>query len=516
MAHKLIRSITAMLLATWPAAGLAQQLDLTAGTPPDPLDWPMFQHDQYNSGWAPQEFVNPQQPEVTPAPAQHNWWGAKQGALPTVRWKQATAEWANVFTQPVVVGDTVYMAVADGLLRAYDIATGKVKWSYNAAVGIGVTPAVKDGKLVCGDFAGNIFCLEAATGRPLWRFATRSAIYSSPCVVGNAVFIGSNDRHLYALHLDSGSLFWKYPTGGKIFSSPAVLDGNVHFASEDLFVHCVRAADGSVVWKRQLPGGDFARQDHPAVEPRSRTVLYANTPAWQGISFFNTAGGEHGIGWKEIGELKTRHLRVKSWLDLALAYYQKHPQRRSIFLLDADTGEERTGFTFPEFDNAASEFPPLSIRYGNTIRPMVHIPSGRYVLGAQFRGYANVTLDPQTRQIRTLPGFLIRGDENGPQSLSGRRIIETYNQTVSSLHMDSGRIRSITGFYNTPGFLDEPLLRHVNLQHWVPSTGDANSCLSGQVIVARGLAFYPAAGWLYCWEGQISLPDDPGEKEVAP
>jgi len=40
MAHKLIRSITAMLLATWPAAGLAQQLDLTAGTPPDPLDWP--------------------------------------------------------------------------------------------------------------------------------------------------------------------------------------------------------------------------------------------------------------------------------------------------------------------------------------------------------------------------------------------------------------------------------------------------------------------------------------------
>ena len=70
------------------------------------------------------------------------------------------------------------------------------------------SPAVADGLVYMGDWANNVYCLDASTGAQTWIYATQSHVNSSPAVSGGMVYVGSWDHHIYAfgdLQTPSGS-----------------------------------------------------------------------------------------------------------------------------------------------------------------------------------------------------------------------------------------------------------------------------------------------------------------------
>ena len=135
-----VKPSPATALEQGPAYGKA------AGSKASDADWPMYRRDGLRSGAAP-----------TAVPA----------AL-AARWQVRLASPA---TQPVIVGDRLWVAEKD---------------------------------------AHTIRCLNAGTGEEVWRFVAGGRVDSSPTVHEGMVLFGCRDGYVYALRASDGDLAWRF------------------------------------------------------------------------------------------------------------------------------------------------------------------------------------------------------------------------------------------------------------------------------------------------------------------
>ena len=161
---------------------------------------------------------------------------------------------------------------------------GHVNWTYHASGAVKGGPAIANGMLFFGDYAGRAYALNAfnghqvwasapaaptsasaratstrpprsrsagctwatptgactrsphATGQLAWATSTGAYVYSSPAVadiprLGPTVYIGSYDGNFYAFNAQSGAVRWKHAAGGRISGSPTIV-GNVVYYSD--------------------------------------------------------------------------------------------------------------------------------------------------------------------------------------------------------------------------------------------------------------------------------------------
>lgn len=109
-------------------------------------DWPMLRADDHRS------LGN-----AASVPA-----GAKE------RWQ---VQLGSRLSQPVAVGETVYVSDVDGLrIAALDAASGKIKWSAPLGSRAYAPPAYHKGLLLAGCADGWVYCFKADDGALAWRF----------------------------------------------------------------------------------------------------------------------------------------------------------------------------------------------------------------------------------------------------------------------------------------------------------------------------------------------------------
>jgi len=66
---------------------------------------------------------------------------------------------SRVDASPVIAGQRVFVATADGRLFGLDLATGEERWRYEAGGGFAGSPAVAAGCLVIANDNGVVYCL---------------------------------------------------------------------------------------------------------------------------------------------------------------------------------------------------------------------------------------------------------------------------------------------------------------------------------------------------------------------
>lgn len=111
-----------------------------------PEDWPMYRHDKQRSG-----SISIKVPENL----KRAWSIQLSGRL----------------TQPVIVGDTVYIAETDAhTVYALNIERGTEKWRFTADGRIDSAPTVYQGQVLFGAADGAVYCLCARDGALVWRF----------------------------------------------------------------------------------------------------------------------------------------------------------------------------------------------------------------------------------------------------------------------------------------------------------------------------------------------------------
>lgn len=180
-------------------------------------------------------------------------------------WKlpiSATGTYGAVTSNPLVLGDTIYLIDMQSNIWAIDKATGAVKWSkeYNVstvgpnglAVGYGMVVGV------LGDSA-EVVALKADTGEEIWTTKLSAnmgeGVDMAPLIYDNTVYVstvpgntnvfyrGGQKGIFYALDASSGQVIWQWDTttdnlwgnarvnsGGGLWYPPSIDDqGNIYF-----------------------------------------------------------------------------------------------------------------------------------------------------------------------------------------------------------------------------------------------------------------------------------------------
>lgn len=213
-ARRAVRGITrrrALVLVTAVAAvagGIAETVNLTTGTQPDPDKW-------------------------------------------RLRWRfDATNQ---LSAAPTIADGVVYVGSGDYNLYAIDAATGTKKWAYKTGDQINSSPFVLDGVVYFGSNDRNVYAVYADTGRKKWSYKTGKAVAAAPAVVGGTVYVGGWDNHMYALNAATGAQRWSFPTGAYVdVVRPAVAGGMVYFGSLDKNFYALDAATGKKKWASEI------------------------------------------------------------------------------------------------------------------------------------------------------------------------------------------------------------------------------------------------------------------------
>jgi len=137
---------------------------------------------------------------------------------------------------PVTAGGLVFVGGTDGIVRAFDAATGKTRWKARTGSCIRMPPTIWQGRAFVGSGDGWVYALEAATGRQLWRFRAAPAermipVYGTlmstwPVAAGVLVDNGIayvaagianyDGTYLYALDARTGEVKWHNSTSGHL------------------------------------------------------------------------------------------------------------------------------------------------------------------------------------------------------------------------------------------------------------------------------------------------------------
>ena len=205
-----------------------------------PVDWPQFRFDDNRTGFQPFETTLTR----------------RNVPMLEVAW-QAQLGTTVVSSSPAVVGGTVYIGSAEGVLWAYPaVGCGQFLcttplWKSTNLAQIIDSPAVANGIVYVGsqtDFNSNDGKLNAfnASGcgqpvcAPLWQglAGPESILESSPAVANGTVFVGARDGKLYAFNANGCGQptcqpLWTGATGSTIESSPTVSNGVAYIGSDD-------------------------------------------------------------------------------------------------------------------------------------------------------------------------------------------------------------------------------------------------------------------------------------------
>jgi len=115
---------------------------------------------------------------------------------------------------PVVGGGRLYAMDTEGMVRAFDAATGHEQWrqafrlpeSTGSVFGGGA--AFNDGKVYITTGLGEVAGIDAATGKVAWRVKPAGPLRGSPTIAFGAVYVMTQDNQIVALNEADGAQQW--------------------------------------------------------------------------------------------------------------------------------------------------------------------------------------------------------------------------------------------------------------------------------------------------------------------
>jgi outer membrane protein assembly factor BamB len=335
-------------------------------------------------------------------------------------WYKPIEPYISQKVQIIAANDTLYISTARGLY-ALSVEDGGVRWVFPTEMPLGNSPTIYNGVAYVPGLDHKLYALNAFTGQQLWTFEASRGFDTNPLVIGNKVYLGNRDGYLYAIYSHDdpshGQLAWKFKTDGPIHFSAAYADGVLYFASDDSHAYAVDAVTGEPVWKSaKLPGAGF-HSWWPVIYQDK--VIFAGSNNYR--SLVDPFRGP--IQPLEVEDVYPDHLTAPrgtligargyqpgSWVagtatlddSRVTQYLEAKPWRRTMFILDRNTGQE---LTFDYDHDGKVEYSPFlwstTKGQGNRYPPVIgadqvlyasnHYMSAPYIPGGHISGWKDGT-----------------------------------------------------------------------------------------------------------------------------
>ncbi len=159
--------------------------------------------------------------------------------------------------QPVIAGDVIYAAAANGEVQAIDKNSGRSRWRQKHKVSLSGGVGHFGDSLFLGGSDGEVWRLDAANGEILWQSAVTGEVLAPPQGNGRVVVVQSYDGKLFGLDHESGEILWRHDSNVPVLTirgtSTPIVDGNVVYAGfASGRVLAFDASDGAVRWEARI------------------------------------------------------------------------------------------------------------------------------------------------------------------------------------------------------------------------------------------------------------------------
>lgn len=185
------------------------------------------------------------------------------GDAPAELWRAQIAgssKTRRLAAAPVVGGDTLFAVGTDGVVSAFEAATGRALWTHRmpdvgdlAASVFGGGASYSNGRVYVTSGVGDVVALDAKTGAQIWAAKPGGPLRGSPTIAFNSVFVMSQANQVYALNAADGATLWNESgsvgqTGVFGVAAPAAGQGSIiaGYSSGELAAY--RYENGRELW----------------------------------------------------------------------------------------------------------------------------------------------------------------------------------------------------------------------------------------------------------------------------
>lgn len=165
---------------------------------------------------------------------------------------------------PVIGGGIMVAVGTDGVVSAFDAATGARRWTYQMKVddslqssAFGGGASYDAGRVYATNGVGDVAAIDAQTGTEIWKVRPAGPLRGSPTVAFNTVFVMTQDNQIISLSTVDGSNQWQESGSSAqagVFgvASPAAAQGTVIAGYSSGELSAYRYENGRSLWSDAL------------------------------------------------------------------------------------------------------------------------------------------------------------------------------------------------------------------------------------------------------------------------
>ena len=157
----------------------------------------------------------------------------------------------GIESQPVVDGEHIYVAAANGMVYSLSLEAGAVRWEKQMRKPVHAPLNMYHDLLLIADDKGHLSALSKSSGTEIWSINSgKGASYTKPVVLGNTVLFTTINGYIAQINVMSGHIIWERTLSSPIYSTPSSDGIHIYLGSNDGNLYKLDF-DGKVVWKSQ-------------------------------------------------------------------------------------------------------------------------------------------------------------------------------------------------------------------------------------------------------------------------
>ncbi|MCK5132256.1 MAG: PQQ-binding-like beta-propeller repeat protein [Candidatus Sabulitectum sp.] len=157
-------------------------------------------------------------------------WGSAIVAPFDTLWSISTGR--ELFSPPAIVGDMIFIAGNDKVLRGINKDSGQQVWSRTVTCGLSGGVAADSTTVYFSGQDGYMYALDIETGSERWSTGLGYHIFTDACIFCDSLVLAGNSMgSIAALNRRTGSLIWNDTMDGLLLG-PAVSESIAVFSSE--------------------------------------------------------------------------------------------------------------------------------------------------------------------------------------------------------------------------------------------------------------------------------------------
>ena len=159
--------------------------------------------------------------------------------------------------QPVIDGERIYAASAEGEVKAIERGRGKTLWDAELDIELSGGVGVYEQAVFVGSADGIVIKLNAEGGAVEWQTQLSGEILSPPQADGRVVVAQTYDGRLQGLDFTSGEKLWTYDSNVPVLtirgtSTPILRNGVAYAGFANGRVSAFNAMTGAILWESRV------------------------------------------------------------------------------------------------------------------------------------------------------------------------------------------------------------------------------------------------------------------------